>query len=364
MSKPLSVLIVDDSALIRRTLTRILNADGQIEVVGTASDGFVALEKIHELDPDVVILDIHMPRMDGLQTLGCVMRHHPLPVIMFSSVTTAQAEVTLQALRLGAVDFVTKPTRNLSENIRFLADELVRKVKAAQEARLQPVQNHRRLYRVETTPDKKTVPNPSQSESTPISDDTALVVIGCSTGGPAALEKIIPALPNDFPGAIGIVQHMPEPFSRVFARDLGQMSAVRVKVAENGEPFRTGEVLMAPGDANLRVVREGSRIVAHVERPRENQLGWMSSIDLFFCSAARAMKNKTLGILLTGMGRDGAKGMAAIKIVGGTTIAEDESSAVVFGMPKAAIDTGAADSVAPLWKISTLILEKQVERKS
>jgi len=364
MVKPLSVLIVDDSALIRRTLTHILDADGQIEVVGTASDGFIALEKIQELSPDVVILDVHMPRMDGLQTLGCVMRHHPLPVIMFSSVTTAQAEVTLQALRLGAVDFVAKPTGSLSDNLRFLAAELVRKVKAAQEARLQPVQNHRGIHNVETIPEKKAIPKSPQSESFAVSDDTALIVIGCSTGGPAALEKIIPALPKDFPGAIGIVQHMPEPFSRIFARELAEMSAVRVKVAENGEPFRIGQVLMAPGDANLRVVKEGSQIVAYLEQPNENRPGWMSSIDLFFCSAARAMKNRTLGILLTGMGRDGAKGMAAIKIVGGTTIAEDESSAVVFGMPKAAIDSGAADSVVPLWKISTLILEKQVERKS
>jgi two-component system chemotaxis response regulator CheB len=283
---------------------------------------------------------------------------------MFSSVTTAQAEVTLKALRLGAVDFVTKPTGSLSDNLRFLASELVRKVKAAQEARLQPAQNHRGGHRVETIPEKKTVPPSPQSESSPISDDAALIVIGCSTGGPAALEKIIPALPNDFPGAIGIVQHMPEPFCRIFARDLGQMSAVKVKVAENGEPFRTGQVLMAPGDANLRVVREGGQIVAYLDRPKENQLGWMSSIDLFFCSAARAMKNRTLGILLTGMGRDGAKGMAAIKIVGGRTIAEDESSAVVFGMPKAAIDSGAVDSVVPLWNIPNLILEKQAERKS
>ena len=363
MVKPLKVLIVDDSALIRRTLTHILDADRQVVVVGTASDGFVALEKIHELDPDVVILDIHMPRMDGLRTLGCVMRHHPLPVIMFSSVTTAQAEVTLQALRLGAVDFVTKPTGSLSENLRFLTEELVRKVKAAQEARLPPVQNHHRRYGVETIPERNAISQSLQSERPTVSDDTALIVIGCSTGGPTALEKIIPALPNDFPGAIGIVQHMPEPFSRIFAKDLGQRSALRVKVAENGEPFRIGQVLMAPGDADLRVVREGSRIVAHVERPKENRLGWMSSIDLFFCSAARVMKNKTLGILLTGMGRDGAKGMAAIKIVGGRTIAEDESSAVVFGMPKAAIDSGAADSVVPLWQIPTLLLEKQVERK-
>jgi two-component system chemotaxis response regulator CheB len=363
MVKPLRVLIVDDSALIRRSLTHVLNSDSQIEVVGTASDGFIALEKIQELDPDVVILDIHMPRMDGLQTLGYMMRRHPLPVVMFSSITTAQAEVTLQALRLGAVDFVTKPTRNLSDNLRFLTSELVGKVKAAQKARLQPIRNHRDLLKVETIPEKNAVPKSPQSESLPVSDDTALIVIGCSTGGPAALEKIIPSLPNDFPGAIGIVQHMPEPFSRIFAKNLGQISAVKVKVAENGEPFRTGQVLMAPGDADLRVVRQGGQVVANLDRPREDRLGWMSSIDLFFCSAARAMKNKTLGILLTGMGRDGAKGMAAIKIVGGTTIAEDESSAVVFGMPKAAIESGAVDSVVPLWEISTLILEKQVKRK-
>jgi two-component system chemotaxis response regulator CheB len=362
--KPLRVLIVDDSALIRRSLTHILGADSEIEVVGTAGDGLIALEKVKELKPDVVILDIHMPRMDGLETLRHLMTGYPLPVIMFSSATTAQAEITLQALRSGAVDFVTKPTGNLKENLRYLTSEFVKKVKTAKDAKLQNIRIQRGFVSTDTIPEKKTLPEPPQREGLPISEDTALIVIGCSTGGPRALEKIIPSLPNDFPGAIGIVHHMPEPFSRVFAKNLDQMSAVKVKVAEDGEPFRTGQVLMVPGDANLRVIRQVGQVVANLEHPMENPLGWMSSIDLFFCSAARAMKNKTLGILLTGMGRDGAKGMAAIKIVGGTTIAEDESSAVVFGMPRAAIECGAVDSVAPLGQIPALILEKQLRRES
>lgn len=358
------VLIVDDSALIRRSLTRIFDADNQIQIVDTASDGFVALEKIQELKPDVVILDVHMPRMDGLQTLRRIMKHHPLPVIMFSSATTAQAEITLQALRLGAVDFVPKPTGNLTENLRFLTTELIKKVKAAKGANLQTIRNQHELFSPETIPEKRTTPKSPQPQSLPISEDTALIVIGCSTGGPAALEKIIPSLPEDFSGAIGVVQHMPEPFSHIFADNLDQISAMKVKVAENGEPFRAGQVLMAPGDTNLRILKQGGQLVAHLERPEENQLGWMSSIDLFFCSAARTMKNNTVGILLTGMGRDGVKGMAAIKIVGGTTIAEDESSAVVFGMPRAAIKSGAVDSVAPLSQIPGLIMERHLKRKA
>jgi two-component system chemotaxis response regulator CheB len=343
-------------------LTQILHTDSHIQWIDTASDGLIALEKIKELKPDVVILDIHMPRMDGLQTLQHIMKYHPLPVIMFSSVTTAQAEITVQALRLGAVDFVTKPSRNLTENLRFLTGEFIKKVKAAKDANLQNIRNPRGLFSSETIPEKiKGLElNPSQAPS--ISDDTDLIAIGCSTGGPVALEKIISSLPKNFPGAIGIVQHMPEPFSRIFANNLDQISAVRVKVAEDGEPFRTGQVLMAPGDANLRVLKQGGQIVAQLDRQMGNQLGWMSSIDFFFCSAARAMKNKTLGILLTGMGRDGVKGMAAIKIMGGTTIAEDESSAVVFGMPRAAIESGTVDSVAPLGLIPTLILEKHLKK--
>jgi len=364
MLKPLRVLIVDDSALIRRSLTHILEGDSQIEVVGTAPDGFIALEKMSELGPDVVILDIHMPRMDGLQTLRHLMRRHPLPVIMFSSVATAQAEITLQALRLGAVDFVTKPTGNLTQNLRFLTGTLVEKVKAARDAKLQPIRNQHGFLSTETVPEKKGHLVPAQHGGLPVTEDTALIVIGCSTGGPRALEEIVPSLPADFPEAMGIVHHMPEPFSRIFAGNLDQMSAVKVKVAENGEPFRPGQVLMVPGDANLRVVRQEGQVVANLDRPAGHQLGWMSSIDLFFCSAARAMKHKTLGILLTGMGRDGVKGMAAIKIVGGTTIAEDESSAVVFGMPRAAIESGAVDRVAPLGQIPTLLLEKPLRGRS
>jgi two-component system chemotaxis response regulator CheB len=271
------------------------------------------------------------------------------PVIMFSSTTTEQAEITLQALRLGAVDFVAKPTGSLSENLRYLTTELIRKAKAIKDAKIQNG-TETALLSSSLTPVSEEK-RESRSLTFSFSGETPLVVIGCSTGGPRALEKIIPSLPSDFPGAVGIVQHMPEPFSEVFAKNLSQISPIKVKIADHRDAFRPGQVLMAPGDANLRVFRQGSEMVASVEKPTERQQGWMSSIDLFFCSAARASAGRTLAILLTGMGRDGADGMAAVKIMGGKTIAQDESSSAVFGMPRAAIERGSVDRVVPLGEI-------------
>jgi len=362
--KPLGVLIIDDSALIRRSLTEILKAHPDIEVMGTASDGLIGLEKISTLKPDVVLLDIHMPRMDGLQVLQQVMKTQPLQIIMFSSVVTSEAEITLQALRLGAVDFLAKPKGSLTENLRYLSRELIVKVKAAQEAKL--LLNGRNHPRLPPGNGKSDVSQPHSSlpsrPNFPISDDQPLIVIGCSTGGPKVLEEIIPALPPDFSAAIGIVQHMPEPFSRVFAKNLDQMSAVKVKIAAHGEPFRSGQILMAPGDANLRVVSREGTVVALLERLPEKGFGWMPSVDTLFSSAARAMADRTLGILLTGMGRDGVKGMAAIKIMGGRTIAQDESSSIVFGMPRAAIESGTVDQVLPSREIPDLLMNYSKNR--
>ena len=356
--KSLGVLIIDDSALIRRSLTHILKAHPDIEVVGTASDGLLGLEKISALKPDVVLLDIHMPRMDGLQVLQQVMKTQPLPIIMFSSVVTSEAEITLQALRLGAVDFLAKPKGSLTENLRYLSRELVAKVKAAKEAKLLDGGNHRRfpLGNGKADEDQPASSLPSRPKFS-VSDDQSFIVIGCSTGGPKVLEEIIPALPPDFPAAIGIVQHMPEPFSSVFTKNLDQMSAVKVKIAAHGEPFRSGQILMAPGDANLRVVSRDGTVIALLERLPEKGLGCMPSVDALFSSAARTMADKTLGILLTGMGRDGVKGMAAIKIMGGTTIAQDESSSIVFGMPRAAIESGTVDKVLPSRQIPDLLVD-------
>ena len=300
--RSLGVLIIDDSALIRRSLTQILKAHPDIEVVGTASDGLIGLEKISILKPDVVLLDIHMPRMDGLQVLRHVMKTQPLPIIMFSSVVTAEAEITLQALRLGAVDFLAKPKGSLTENLRYLSRELIAKVRAAKEAKLQNGGNHHRFpLRNETAEDQPASSLPSRPNFS-VSDDQSLIVIGCSTGGPKVLEEIIPALPPDFPAAIGIVQHMPEPFSRIFARNLDQMSAVKVKIATHGEPFQPGQILMAPGDANLRVVSRDGTVVALLERLPEKGLGWMPSVDSFFALRPEPWLIKLSGFCLQAWG--------------------------------------------------------------
>ncbi len=350
------VMIVDDSALIRRSLSRILHEDAEIQTVETATDGVSALEKLRLFKPDVVLLDVHMPKMDGVEALQQMMRLGPVPVIMFSSLTTSGAEITLRALRLGAVDFLPKPRGSLAQNLKYLSTQLVAKVKAAKAAKIFP---GRPLHPGPAAP-AVTSPSPvklsrlrAQAPGIP-----PLIVIGCSTGGPKALEEIIPALPADFPATIGIVQHMPEPFSQVFADHLDRMSLLRVKIARNEEPFLPGHVLMAPGNAHLRVVQKGDRVIACIEPFRDPESNWMPSIDSFFYSAARALARKTLGVLLTGMGRDGAKGMAAIKIMGGRTIAQDESTSTVFGMPRAAIESGTVDCVTPLSQIPVLLEEQ------
>ena len=352
---PIRVMIVDDSALIRRSLSRILQEDPEIQAVETATDGASALEKLGLFKPDVVLLDIHMPKMDGLQALRHLMRLGPVPVIMFSSLTTAGAEITLQALRLGAVDFLPKPRGSLAENLKYLSSQLITKVKAAKSAKLFPG----RIPDSGSVSAERSFHTPSRLKVSgihfPVAGSPPLIVIGCSTGGPKALEEIIPALPADFPAAIGIVQHMPEPFSRVFADHLDQRSALRVKIASQEELFQPGQVLMAPGDAHLRVMKKENRVIAYLEPFPGGDSGGMPSIDSFFFSAARALARKTLGVLLTGMGRDGAKGMAAIKIMGGRTIAQDESTSTVFGMPRAAIESGTVDCITPLSQIPVLL---------
>jgi two-component system chemotaxis response regulator CheB len=358
MRRPLRVLVVDDSALVRKAVVSILDADADIAVVGTAANGREALDQVAATRPDVVMLDSGMPELEGLQTLSHLMRDHPVPVVMLSGTTAAHAERTLEALRLGAVDFVGKPQGDLGESVRYLKKNVLTKVKAAGAANLQPT-----WYRppddasLGCGPESQAVPTRSQGPRPGSPQRFALIAIGCSTGGPNALMKILPLLPKYFPGAIGIVQHMPEPFTEIFAHHLAQRSRVMVKIAETGDPFRPGHVLMAPGDANLQVVRGNDQVLALLERPRSRPSGWMPSVDTFFSSAARARGRGTVGILLTGIGRDGAKGISAIKKRGGITIAQDEASATVFGMPKAAIQGGNVDLVVSLEQIPGLMVK-------
>ncbi len=335
------VLIVDDSALMRKLLTEILSSDEGIEVLGTASDPLKAWPMIQTLRPDVLTLDVEMPRMDGLSFLEKLLRAHPMPVVMVSSTTAKGADNTLRALELGAVDFVTKPTIDVERGLLRLARELVAKVKAASRARVRP---------------RPGGPGPAASpRSTPFvaasSGPQKMIAIGASTGGTEALREVICALPAGSPGIV-VVQHMPEGFTAQFAARLDRIASVRVKEAEDGDVISPGRVLIAPGShKHMEVVRSGigfgvrlvtSEPVKH-HRP---------SVSVLFHSCARAVGPGAVGVILTGMGDDGADGLLAMRMRGARTIAQDEQSCVVFGMPKAAIAQGGVEVVMPLERIA------------
>ena len=327
------VLVVDDSALMRKLIPQMLATDESIEVVGTAMDGTFALKKIEELKPNVVTLDLEMPGMNGIDTLKEIMRRQPVPVIVFSSHSTEGASVTMKALGLGAFDFVTKP-KDASAHLRETAKELIAKVKAAAECKLKP----RLLPGIPPRPEKISVPAASP---------TKVVAIGVSTGGPQAMEYLLSQLPGDFPGSIVVVQHMPDGFTEMFARRLDEICALRVKEAQSGDVLQPGRVLICPGSRHIKVKRLPLGDVAVLaDEPRVN--GHRPSADVLFRSAAEEFRNQAVGVIMTGMGDDGAEGLGAIKKEGGVTIAQSEESCVVFGMPKAAIERGYAQRVVAL----------------
>lgn len=334
--KKVRVLVVDDSALMRKLIPQMLEADPSIEVVGTAMDGTFCLKKIEELRPNVVTLDLQMPGMNGIDTLKEIMRRNPLPVIVVSSHSTEGASVTFKALGLGAFDFVTKP-QDASAHMAESAAELIAKIKAAADCKVvRPGNSMVAQARPEKILIGKRVPPP-----------TKLVAIGISTGGPQALEFLLAQLPPDFPGAIVIVQHMPEGFTDMFARRLDELSALRVKEAQSGDTLQAGRVLVCPGSRHIKVKRltMGDVVVLNDE-PRVN--GHRPSVDVLFQSLAEEFGPQGIAILMTGMGDDGAEGLGAVKKSGGMTIAQNEESCVVFGMPKAAIERGYATRVVAL----------------
>ena len=327
---PVRVLVVDDSALMRKLIPQILQTDSSIEVVGTAMDGNFGLRKIEELKPQVVTLDLEMPGMGGIDMLKEIMRRHRLPVIVVSSHSTQGASVTLQALSLGAFDFVAKPS-DVSARMPEIAAELIGKIKAAAQSRGVTSQAG---WREPSRPDRKL-------RSTPRKLPTKVIAIGVSTGGPQALQYVFSQLPADFPGTIVVVQHMPEGFTEMFARRLDEICAVRVKEAQSGDVLLAGRVLICPGSRHLKVKRLPLGDVAVLsDEPRVN--GHRPSADVLFKSVAEEFGPKGVAVLMTGMGDDGAQGMGAVKAAGGMTIAQSEESCVVYGMPKAAIDRGFA----------------------
>ncbi|MGE3772350.1 MAG: chemotaxis response regulator protein-glutamate methylesterase [Gammaproteobacteria bacterium] len=335
------VLVIDDSALVRQVLTKILQSDPGIEVVGAASDPYVAREEIKRLNPDVLTLDVEMPRMDGITFLGNLMRLRPMPVVMVSSLTEQGADVTLNALELGAIDFVTKPKIDVSHGLAAYADEIIGKVKAASRARVRARQD------LDSTSGAR---RPVQPVLKQYRTTDRLIAIGASTGGTEALREVLEAMPADAP-AIVITQHIPEAFSQPFARRLNGVSAMTVCQAEDGQQIVQGHAYVAPGNRHLRVLRSGARFICRLD-DGEPVNRHKPSVDVMFTSVAEQVGRNAVGVLLTGMGADGAQGMRLMKDAGAPTIAQDEATSVVWGMPGEAVKIGAADHVLPLDRIA------------
>lgn len=343
----IKVLIVDDSALARHVLSEILESIPDFEVVGTAQDPYVARDMIKQLSPDVVTLDVEMPRMDGLVFLENLMRLRPTPVVMVSSLTTKGANVTLRALELGAVDFVSKPALGLADGLRKHAKELEDKIRTASQARLQPL-------RLDPEAMKITLASLS-SKGTGYSTTYKLIAMGASTGGTEALREVIQVLPADTP-AIVVTQHIPESFSKPFADRVNKSSAMNVAEAEDQMPILPGHVYVAPGSHHLEVVRSGARWhcrlldTAPVNRHRP-------AVDVMFDSVVEACGSNALGVLLTGMGADGAAGLKRMRDAGANTLVQDEESSVVWGMPGAAVKLDAAERILNLSDIPKAIVD-------
>ncbi len=323
------VLVVDDSALMRKMIPDILRRDPEIEVAGIAMDGLFALKKMREVRPDVVTLDIDMPRMDGIETLRRIMAEFGTPTIMVSSLSKKDAELTFQALEIGAFDYVTKPQDAISVHIAEIAGDLIAKVKSAFE---NPVA---RLTMVNARPvasfPRKTA-RPAR-----ISSAERVLAIGISTGGPNALTYLLPRLPGDFPAAVLIVQHMPAGFTEMFASRLNALSSIEVKEAKDGDLVLPGRALIAPGNRHLKVKRLPLGAIA-VLSDAAPVSGHRPSADVLFRSVAAEYGSNAAGLIMTGMGTDGADGIGEIRANGGVTVAQDEKSCIVFGMPKAAIE--------------------------
>lgn len=347
----IKVLIVDDSAFMRKALTSMLQEDPEIKVVGTARDGLEALQMIQELKPDIVTMDVEMPRMDGITALKEIMSKNPVPVIMVSSLTTEGAKVTLEALELGAVDFIPKNLSELSVNIVKIKGMLIDKIKTI--ARRGVV---RRRPSIRASEPKVEVPKVEIPKARISSErKVGIVSIGTSTGGPKALQEIIPKLPKDFPVPIVIAQHMPPNFTKPFAERLNQLSQLSVKEAEEGETIKAGMVYVAPGRGHMRLKRRGIETYITISEDREEFI-YRPSVDALMLSVAECFPGRSLGVILTGMGNDGAKGAKKIKETGGRVFAQNEETCVVYGMPRAVVEAGIADKIVPLEEMAGEII--------
>ncbi|NWG86475.1 MAG: chemotaxis response regulator protein-glutamate methylesterase [Hydrogenophilaceae bacterium] len=345
----IKVLIIDDSALIRGVLKELINSQPDMEVVGMAPNPFTAREMIKELNPDVLTLDVEMPRMNGLEFLEKLMRLRPMPVVMISTLTEQGSTVTLKALELGAVDFIAKPKLDVTGAMHELTEDIVGRIRTAARARVR----------------RHSVDRPPPSQPQPIAgrvlhNTERVIFIGSSTGGTEALKEVLTRMPADSP-AIMMTQHMPETFTKSFAQRLDSLSALTVKEAEHNERILPGHAYLAPGHSHMLVRRNGPNYyvelsqAAPVNRHRP-------SVDVLFHSAAQAAGHNAIAVMLTGMGKDGAAGMLAMRQAGAYTIAQDEATCVVYGMPKAAVEIGAVLEVAPLQGIAGRILDRLSQR--
>ena len=344
--RKIRVLVVDDSAVMRKMIPDLLDRDPDIEVVATAIDGDFAISKIDQLKPDVVTLDVDMPRMDGITTLSQIVRNHSIPVVMLSSLTTRGASLTMKALETGAVDFICKP-KGIT-NVGEMAGELIAKVKQAAESKLVPVAPPPPL-RLEG---KKRI-----QPRRPANGSTRLLAIGASSGGPHALRYLLPRIPADFAAGIVIVQHMPESFTAMLAKWLDEICEIEVREAQEGDIALPGRALIAPGNAHVEIHRRSYGPQVSLNKG-ELVNGHMPSVDVLFKSVAAEYGPDTTALIMTGMGSDGALGIGEIKDAGGHTIAQDKESCAIFGMPKAAIAKGFIDNVVPLSELASYLVMK------
>lgn len=356
MRKKIRVLVIDDSASVRQTLVSVLESDPEIEVMGVAQDPFVAARRIQEEIPDVITLDVEMPRMDGITFLRKLMLQRPIPVVMCSSLTEEGSETLMQALEAGAVDVILKPKIAAADHLNEMGSRICNVIKAAAQAR---VTAPRRGYSASGSgPAKKLTADavlPPPSGRAMAKTTEKVVCIGASTGGTESLREVLEALPANAPGIV-IVQHMPEKFTGAFARRLNSLCQVEVKEAEHGDPVLRGHVLIAPGDRHTMLERQGARYHVSV-RTGPLVSRHRPSVDVLFRSAARSAGANAVGIIMTGMGDDGARGLEEMKDAGAHTVAQDEATSIVFGMPKEAIARGAALKIMPLERLAGEIMQ-------
>lgn len=353
MKKLLRTLIIDDSAYSRRTLSDILEASGECEIVGTARDGEDGIKKALELKPDLITLDLEMPKMDGFTFLRIIMKSLPTPVLVISNMN--QSKTVFRAMEMGAVDFIAKPDMKISQDLYDIKEDLLMKVKVISQLQLKNIEKR---IREQELGEKDVIPTleVGKRASPQIKGAFQCLVIGSSTGGPTALQTILSALPGNLPISIAVSQHMPAGFTKAFAERLNKYSQWEVKEAENGDILEYGKAFVAPGGYHMTLRRNGEEVKIEISK-RCPEDKYVPSVDKLFLSASEVFANATLGVVLTGMGNDGKEGAIAIKKAGGKVIAESEKTAIVYGMPKEALTANAVDFSLPLEEISREIVE-------